>query len=162
MSKHLANNMFWLETPITKFYEALGCVSDGRVKKLSEDSFLVTASTWNKRYKVTYHHNEQAITSNDNSSYYVGYLGYPGIATLLFLDVITYDSRFGELLRGVNWKALNQSNNNNFDKTVSDLLSQMTASEALELQDYIKGLKVNFDNLQLKKLGKTQVPAKYD
>ena len=65
--------------PIEKILEAYTAIAEGHVK-LENDQALVTSSNEAKTYTVTFHDN--TYTSNDNASYWQGYLGYPGIAVL--------------------------------------------------------------------------------
>ncbi len=56
--------------PIEKILEAYTAIADGHVK-LENDQALVTSS-------------------NDNASYWQGYLGYPGIAVLMLQGKLPY------------------------------------------------------------------------
>lgn len=73
--------------PIEKILEAYTAIADGHVK-LENDQALVTSSNEAKTYIVTFHDN--TYTSNDNASYWQGYLGYPGIAVLMLQGKLPY------------------------------------------------------------------------
>ena len=75
--------MQYRDTPPTmKIYEALGAVADKRLE-ITGNTAKVYSSSKGKFYTVTYDSATNAIMSNDNACYFVGYLGYPAIAYLL-------------------------------------------------------------------------------
>jgi hypothetical protein len=106
----------WSLPPIIKVYEALGCISDGRIH-IEDNTAKVYSSSGNKFYTVTYDPNTSAIMCNDNGSYWGGYLGYPAVAFLLVIDAISYSPSRSELLKDIKWKDINQQFKNDFTKT---------------------------------------------
>jgi hypothetical protein len=66
--------------------------------------------------------------SNDNNSYRNDEVGYPSLVLLLFLDVLDYQSEYGEALSGIARKSINMENNN--DRSVT----QQQVDEKLSLQ----------------------------
>lgn len=108
--------MQWKIPPKIKVYEALGAIVDGRVKADGYKA-VVFSSSGGKQYDVTYSPDENIITSNDNGSYWQGYLGYPSIALLIALGVIKCDRSMAQFLKGVPWKDLNVKNRNNYTLT---------------------------------------------
>jgi hypothetical protein len=91
--------MKWKPAPLIKVYEALGSIGDGRFE-VAGNTAKVYSSSGKKFYDVMYDPIKQAITANDNGSYWVGYLGYPSIVLLLALGVVTYDPKLAEYLKG--------------------------------------------------------------
>jgi hypothetical protein len=73
----------WKLPPIVKVYEALGAIGDGRVRIEDSRVAFVTSSDASKTYEVETSADGREIASNDNASYWQGYLGYPAIAVLL-------------------------------------------------------------------------------
>ncbi|MGH7917413.1 MAG: hypothetical protein ACREQE_08080, partial [Candidatus Binataceae bacterium] len=65
----------WKMPPIAKVYEALGALSDGRVQIESATHARVTSSAGDKVYEVESTTDGRTISSNDNASYWQGYLG---------------------------------------------------------------------------------------
>lgn len=112
--------MEWKLPPAIKIYEALGAIGDGRVK-LTEGGAEVTSSSGGKTYTVMYDRAENKIISNDNGSYYRGYLGYPAIAYLLGAGMISYDEKVAGALKGIKWKDVNQKYKNDFSKTEEEM-----------------------------------------
>jgi hypothetical protein len=117
---------------ILKIYEALWCIGDSRLQLVpSEDGVIsaqVISSDRSKIYTVSYRQSDQSIMSNDNSSYRNSEVWYPSLALLLFLDVLDYQSEYGEALSGISWKTINMENNNNRS------LTQQQVDEKLVLQ----------------------------
>src|SRR4051812_22548384 len=105
--------MNWKLPPRIKILEALGCIGDGRME-VSNAGATVTSSSGNKKYAVRYDAALNAISSNDNASYWQGYLGYPAIAYLLAAEKIPYDKKFASALAGIKWKDINSQMGNNF------------------------------------------------
>ncbi len=103
----------WRRPPRIKIYEALGAIADGRVR-LTKRGALVWSSSRRKRYHVTFDEISLAISSNDNGSYFKGYLGYPAIAVLMRRGVLPFDDRLAELLRGIQWKTMNERRGHNY------------------------------------------------
>ena len=73
--------------PPIKVYEAIGAIGDGRVRAIDNDdapgAWDVVSSEGAKTYRVELSADGREISSNDNASYWQGYLGYPAIAVLI-------------------------------------------------------------------------------
>lgn len=151
--------MKWKLPPKVKIYEALGAIGDGRIKA-SGNTAKVFSSSGNKFYSVAYDLEANAITSNDNGSYWVGYLGYPAIAFLLFKGIIEYKPEFAEALKGIQWKDVNTKFKNDFNKTevhVKDILNKKGIDSGA-LAEEVKGIFERLKKLNPEKLGKTAKP----
>jgi hypothetical protein len=149
--------MKWKEPPIIKIYEALGAVADGRIE-MNGDTAKVFSSSCNKYYDVTYDASASAIMTNDNGSYWKAYLGYPAIAYLLKTGVLPYQAEYGELLKGIAWKDINQKFKNDFDKTLAHILEPLTVEQREGLESYTASLLQKILALDLNLLGKKQLP----
>jgi len=153
--------MLWKHPPQIKIYEALGAVADGRVE-ISGNSGKVYSSSRNKYYDVNYDPDKQAIMTNDNGSFWKGYLGYPAIAFLMKKGVLSYSPRIGELLANIAWKDINQKYKNDFDKTLEFILSTKTDEEKKMLADFVFKVDVEIKELKLGILGsKVKPPEGY-
>jgi hypothetical protein len=108
--------MEWSRPPLNKVYEALGAIGDKRIE-VDGNTAKVYSSSRNKYYDVIYDPANFTISSNDNASYYVGYLGYPAIAMLLMKSSVTYDPKLAKYLTGFAWKDINQKFKNDYEKT---------------------------------------------
>lgn len=153
--------MKWKRPPITKIYEALGAVADGRVE-MEGNAAKVYSSTRNKFYTVTYDPETNSIMANDNASYWQGYLGYPAIAYLMKIGVLDFEPRLGELLKGVVWKDINQKFKNDFAKALEHILSPLTPEQKQNLETFAANISAQLAALNLSLLGpKTKPPDGY-
>jgi hypothetical protein len=97
----------WKTPPALKVIEALGAIADGRVRETAPGKATVVSSDGGKRYAVAWDPENAMVSSNDNASYWQGYLGYPAIAYLMTKGALPYDAGLAARLRGVEWKKLN-------------------------------------------------------
>ncbi len=93
--------------PRIKVLEALGSIADGRIKIVCSDKALVVSSSGEKTYTVIVR-DDGRVYSNDNGTYYRGYVGYPIIAFLMIKKKLPFDQRIAEALKGIPWKELNE------------------------------------------------------
>lgn len=117
----------WTLPPIEKIYEAMSAIADARVK-LSANSALVSSSDNQKEYTIVW--NGDYYSSNDNASYWQGYMGYPLIAVLMIQGKINYDPAVPPYFKNINWKALNTEYKNKYDKAVSSVLERLKSEGA--------------------------------
>ncbi len=149
---------------IIKMYEALWCVWDGRVELIDGESGIIAAqvksSDGSKIYDVSYDQLQKAIMSNDNSSYWKNELWYPALALLLFLDVLDYQSDYGEALSDIPWKSINtiNSNNRNLTQQQIDEKLRLQGVDILSLHDYCDGLMNKLNLFSFDMLGEMQDP----
>jgi hypothetical protein len=149
----------WKDPPVTKIYEALGTVADGRLE-MDGNYAKCFSSSGNKYYDITYDEKTNAIMANDNSSYWQGYVGYPAIAFLLKKGVLEYREDMAELLKNVAWKDTNQKFKNDFEKALEFILKDVEREKRAELDSYVYELLMEIKILRLSKLGKRIVPPK--
>lgn len=149
--------MKWKQPPVIKIYEALGAVADGRVE-VSGNTVKVYSSSGNKFYDVSYDGDANAIMTNDNGSYWKGYLGYPAISYLFKIGVLEYREDLANLLKEIKWKDINQKFKNDFDKTLPHIEESLTESQKTELSKYVKEIEQKIVELDLNLLGAKQKP----
>lgn len=129
---------------------------------MTADGAHVYSSSRNKYYDVSYDPESHVVSSNDNLSYFVGYLGYPPIAYLMELGVIKYDSTIATSLSDFPWKDVNQKNKNNFEKTNDIAIEKAEARgvqrEAVEAE--VERIYQQIVDLDLVKPGKRVRPPK--
>lgn len=153
--------MKWKIPSITKIYEALGTIADGRME-VTGNTAKSYSSTRNKFYTITYDPKKNAIMSNDNSSYYKGELGYPSIALLMKLGVLSYDKECADILKGVAWKDINQKFKNDFEKALDFIFSTKTEVERTRLREFAEKVYGEIEKLNLSLLGsKVKPPEGY-
>lgn len=152
--------MKWKSTPLIKIYEALGALADKRYE-IAGNTATVFSSSGNKHYDVDYEPSTNSITSNDNGSFWVGYLGYPAIVLLLALNVIEYDHGLAKYLKGFPWKDINQKFKNDFAKTQKYIDRQVASKYDVDIDDFhrkLKQLQEKINTLGLNKLPSDKKP----
>lgn len=120
----------WKNPPKAKIFEALSAIADGRVKLLEGQSAEVASSDRSKSYSVAWSEDLKAFTSNDNTSYWQGYMGYPLIAVLMLLGKIDFSREAADLLGEIPWKQLNKRFRNDYAKAVECVLDDLEAAPA--------------------------------
>jgi hypothetical protein len=154
--------MKWQQPPIIKLYEALGSVTDGRVH-LEGNEAKIYSSSGNKYYDVKYNPDANSITSNDNASYWKGYLGYPIVAFLLAKGILELNQDAAESLKGISWKDVNTKFKNDFTKTESYVREEALKSGKISLEDldtYLKTLQEKLGSLDLNRAAQGPPPPK--
>ena len=127
--------MSWKIPPKIKIYEALGAIADKRVKIYKTKPAKVKSSSLDKEYEVLYLPEEDILYSNDNGSYWQGYLGYPAVAFLMIKGELPYNEKFAKALKGMKWKEMNEKHRNDYDKVVK------------EVREIIREKDINLDRL---------------
>ncbi len=153
--------MQWKVPPKIKIYEALGCLADGRLKKV-DGEVRVYSSSGQKFYTVTFDEKKKAIMTNDNGSYWVGYLGYPAIAYLMSIDELPFNQKYAESLKGIAWKDINTKNKNDFEKTLLEV-REIMKNKGVNLKEFDQFVEQVLREIKTKKfklLGKKKQPPK--
>jgi len=141
----------WLMPPRMKILEALGTIADERIK-IKGNTAKVESSMHEKTYSVVFN-GKNEISSNDNGSFYKGYLGYPSIAFLMLKGIIPYDKEISESLRDIKWKELNEKFKN-YSK-VEVIIKAISARKGIKqnkIDDFIAKVLDEIQKLNFKKL----------
>ena len=102
------NDEFWQMPPRIKILEALGAVADERIiVSIGKNQAMVHASNGKKTYNVSYNESQNSIVSNDNGSYFAGFIGYPAVAMLMKIGKLQCNDRYSTLFKGLKWKPIN-------------------------------------------------------
>lgn len=120
----------WKMPPMAKIYEALGAIGDARVRLDDATHASVVSSSGDKTYSVELDGTTHQISSNDNASYWQGYLGYPAIAVLILHGLYAPSPETLKALSGVPWKELNTRYRNDYGRTLDDVLARAEAHGA--------------------------------
>lgn len=146
--------MDWKLPPKIKIYEALGCIADKRIK-INGNEAKIFSSSRGKFYSVRYD-GENKIMSNDNASYWMGYLGYPSITFLMLNGKIKYCQKFAGALKDIKWKDINVKFKNDYGKTEIYISEKIIKRgfDISELRDEIDNIFEQIKALNLKLLGK--------
>ncbi len=115
----------WKMPPPIKVYEALGAIGDGRVRAADKSAapiaWDVVSSDGAKTYRVEVSTDGREISSNDNASYWQGYLGYPAIAVLIARGMLNASAEAARALAGIPWKELNRRFKNDYARTIAEV-----------------------------------------
>ncbi len=153
----------WKNPPEAKIYEALSAIADGRVQLLEGQSAEVASSDRSKTYLVTWSEDLSAFTSNDNASYWQGYMGYPIIAVLILLGKLDYSPETAKLLAGIPWKQLNKRFRNDYSKALEHVLDELESAHSGGRQLVAKEadrIMAQIQTLELEKLPRRKRPTK--
>ena len=111
--------------PPIKVYEAIGAIGDGRVRATDQSAspaaWEVVSSDGAKTYRVEICADGREISSNDNASYWQGYLGYPAIAVLTARGTLHASAEATRALAGIAWKELNRRFKNDYARTTAEV-----------------------------------------
>jgi hypothetical protein len=117
----------WVMPPIIKVYEAFGALADGRVHLQDECHATVASSDYEKIYQVENSADCRTISSNDNASYWQGYLGYPAIAVMLKRGLLVAREDAVSALAKIPWKKLNRQFRGDYCRTIRELMRTLEA-----------------------------------
>lgn len=148
----------WKPTPKAKIYEALSAVADSRVEIVRDGEATVRSSDRSKSYSVIWNSERSAFGANDNASYWVGYMGYPIIATLFELGLISLDREIAQNLSDINWNRLNKTYKSRYDDAVNYVLEQLK-SKNVDTDKIRTYADVCFHNLKALGLGRLTPPG---
>jgi hypothetical protein len=152
----------WNLPPKAKIYEALSAVADGRVSRTGDNEAEVVSSSETKTYTVEWSEDFSAVTSNDNASYWQGYLGYPILAVLMHLGRLSYDTTIARHLAGIPWNRINKQFKNDYDKAVESVLSSLEGKgvSTQAIRDEADMIMSGIEQLSLGKLSRRKRPPK--
>lgn len=152
----------WKLPPKAKIYEAFSVLADERYS-MKENSATVTSSDGKKQYSVEWTDQNSGdnlkISSNDNASYWQGYMGYPIIAALMILKKIQFNEEIIPYFRDIPWNALNKAAKNDYDSVVEKILfkidDKQETDKIISEADHIYR---QLEELKLERLGKSSKP----
>ena len=114
--------------PPIKVYEALGAIGDRRVRAIKDSDDTNAPNAWEvvssdgaRRYRVEISADGREISSNDNASYWQGYLGYPAIAVLIARGTVHASAEATRMFAGIPWKELNRRFKNDYACTAAEV-----------------------------------------
>lgn len=107
--------------PIEKVFEAWTALADNRVI-MKDDSADVSSSDGEKSYVVKFSGDQ--YSSDDNATFWQGYLGYPVIAVLMKQGKIPYDENEAKLWKNINWTLQNKKFKNNYPLAVAEIAQE--------------------------------------
>jgi hypothetical protein len=153
----------WKLPPKEKIYEAFSVLADERYT-LVENSATISSSDGKKQYSVEWVPAEKPdhalkITSNDNASYWQGYMGYPIIAVLMILKKIQFNGEIVHHFKDIPWNALNKAGKNDYAAVAAKVLSKIEDRKEVDLiTREVENIFHQLEGLKLERLGKNVRP----
>ncbi len=132
--------------PIEKIPEAYTAIEDLRIE-VFEDSAKVKSSNGEKEYLIKW--KENVYYSNDNSTYWQGYTGYPVIAVLMVQGKLSLNRDISKYFKSVNWSELNKKNKRDYKKSVDDILLGTPENEKEKIFREIEKVFEEIKNLKI-------------
>lgn len=156
-----ADSRFWNIPPKIKVLEALGAVIDGRVLlSIDKRQAMVHASNGKKTYNVSYDNKQNIVVSNDNGSYFAGFIGYPAIAMLMKMGKIQYNENLANIFKGLKWKPINDRFPGNPENAKMYIYTQVLGLSSEEKRDIEKYCDITLNDLRNMKLQKPKIVPK--
>lgn len=132
--------------PIEKIPEAYSAIIDNRVE-ITDNIAIVKSSDLKKVYTVKW--NDNTYYSNDNSTYWQNYPGYPVIAILMLQDKLPLNLKVAEYFKNINWHTLNEQNKRDYKKSVEDILEEVSATEKEKIYEEINKVYQTLESLNI-------------
>lgn len=132
--------------PIEKIPEAYSAIIDNRVE-ITDNIAIVKSSDLKKVYTVKW--NDNTYYSNDNSTYWQNYPGYPVIAILMLQDKLPLNFKIAEYFKDINWHTLNEQNKRDYKKSVEDILEEVSATEKEKIYEEINKVYQTLESLNI-------------
>lgn len=136
--------------PIEKIPEAYTAIEDDRVV-LHEDYATVLSSTKEKEYLIKWKDN--LYYSNDSSTYWQGYVGYPVIAVLMLQNRLPLNREVSKYFKGINWNQLNKENKRDYHKSLEQALTDVPEDVRKSIDDEMKRV---FEDIKKLNIGLTK------
>lgn len=105
-----------------KIPEALTAIIDDRIK-IYDTYAIVKSSDLSKEYLVKW--NDNTYYSNDNATYWQGYMGYPVIGVILTKNIIDYNKDILKYFKDINWNKLNKETKRDYQKSFEIVISDL-------------------------------------
>ncbi len=112
--------------PIEKIPEAFTAIIDNRIKMYT-DYAEVVSSDKSKSYLIKWKKN--VYFSNDNSTYWQGYPGYPVLAVLMLQEKLNYNKDVLKYFKNINWNELNKKHNRNYQNSLEEIIGNLSEKE---------------------------------
>lgn len=120
--------------PIEKIPEAYTAIEDSRVI-MFDDYANVKSSNNEKEYLIKWKDN--VYYSNDNSTYWQGYVGYPVIAVLMLQNKLSLNREISKYFKNINWNQLNKDNKRDYHESLVQALDGVAEEDIKKIHDEI-------------------------
>lgn len=132
--------------PIEKIPEAYTAIEDNRVE-LFDTYAIVKSSNLEKEYLIKWNNN--LYYSNDNSTYWQGYIGYPVIAVLFLQNKLPLNKDISKYFKNINWNSLNKKYKNNYKEAFNEVISILSDNEKNTVNHEINSVYEAIKNLDI-------------
>ncbi len=132
--------------PIEKIPEAYTAIIDNRVE-MFDNYAIVKSSTLEKEYLIKW--NDNLYYSNDNSTYWQNYLGYPVISVLMLQGKLSLNKDILKYFKGINWNNLNKINKNDYHASLESALVDISLDKRKEIDDEINKVYEEIKSMQI-------------
>ena len=132
--------------PIEKIPEAYTAIVDGRVR-IQGDTACVVSSNGAKEYIIKWSGN--IYYSNDSSTYWQGYAGYPIIAVLMIQGKISLNESILHFFKNINWNKLNKENKRNYSLSLEKALKDVCENDKKTIQTEMLKVLDEIQNLDI-------------
>lgn len=132
--------------PIEKIPEAYTAIEDDRVILFDEYANVKSSNNENK-YLI--HWKDNVYYSNDNSTYWQGYIGYPVIAVLMLQNKLSLNREISKYFKNINWNKLNKDNKRNYRLSLVQALEGVAEDEIKMIYDEINKVYEEIKNLDI-------------
>lgn len=132
--------------PIEKIPEAYTAIEDDRVK-LFDDYATVTSSNSEKDYLIKW--KDDLYYSNDNSTYWQGYIGYPVIAVLMLQGKLGLNREISKYFKDINWNNLNKENKKDYRASLEQVLEGVSEDNKKYIYEEIDKVFKEIEKLDL-------------
>lgn len=132
--------------PIEKIPEAYTAIEDNRVE-LFDTYAIVKSSNLEKEYLIKWNNN--LYYSNDNSTYWQGYIGYPVIAVLFLQNKLPLNKDISKYFKNINWNSLNKKYKNNYKEAFNEVISILSDNEKNTVNHEINSVYETIKNLDI-------------
>ena len=150
-SENLKKQEEWKLPPRIKILEALGTIADKRIE-IKGNTAKITSSLKEKNYSVTFN-GKDLINSNDDGSFYKGYLGYPSISFLMLKGILPFDEKISDSLKNIKWKELNEKFKSYFKvEMIAKAIAARSKIKQSQIDNFITKVLDKIKGLKLKKL----------
>ena len=141
--------------PIEKIPEALSVLADKRIT-MYQGYAKIVSSNYQKIYTVRFNDNE--YSSNDSATYWQKYPGYPILAVLMKLNLLTVNKETVNLFKDINWKELNDKHKRDYSLALTEITDKFEQADKIyqelnNIYDQLASLDINIKRNKEKKEG---------
>jgi hypothetical protein len=154
--------MIWQKPHVSRIYEALTIVADGRMELLEENNARCYTVSRDRYFKIAFNPNKDKIMSNDDGAFFSNALSAPILAYLFMIGRLTCETNVVEMFKDIDWQDLYKQYKNDYNKAIEHVIQKLSedGTDIELLQNEVKRLDDAIGELKLGYLGTKQMPPK--